>query len=103
MAAKIKTGDEVIVLTGKDKGKKGKVAQVIPAKGKAVVTGINQVKKHQKPAMGEPGGIKTKDMPIELSNIAVVDPKEGTATKVGFKEEKGKKVRFAKKSGEILD
>lgn len=103
MAAKIKTGDEVIVLAGKDKGKKGKVERIIKEDNKAVVTGINQAKKHQKPAMGEPGGIKTKNMPINLSNIAVVDPKEGTATRIGFKEVDGKKVRFAKKSGEVLN
>lgn len=102
MAAKIKTGDEVIVLVGKDKGKKGKVAKVIVAAGKAVVTGINQAKKHEKPSQAGPGGIKTKDMPIQLSNLALVDPKEGVATRVGFKDVDGKKVRFAKKSGEVL-
>lgn len=103
MAAKIKTGDEVIVLAGKDKGKKGKVAKVLPSDGKAVVTGINQVKKHEKPTQAGPGGIKTKDMPIQLSNIALVDPKNGGATRVGFKIVDGKKVRFAKKSGEVLN
>lgn len=102
MAAKIKTGDEVIVLVGKDKGKKGKVTKILTTEGKAVVSGVNVATKHQKPAMGEPGGIKKKEMPVQLSNIAIVDPKEGTATKVGFKEVDGKKVRFAKKSGEVL-
>ena len=101
MAAKIKSGDEVIILAGKDKGKKGKVTNV--NNGKAVVSGVNVVTKHQKPAMGEPGGIKKKEMPIQLSNIAVVDPKEGVATRVGFKDVDGKKVRFAKKSGEVLN
>lgn len=102
MAAKIKTGDEVIVLAGKDKGKKGKVEKILPTEGKAVVAGINQVKKHEKPSAAGAGGIKTKNMPIQLSNIAIVDPKSGKATRVGFKIEDGKKIRFAKASGEAL-
>jgi len=103
MAAKIKTGDEVIVLTGKDKGKTGKVESVLPAKGKALVAGINQVKKHEKPSATSAGGIITKSLPIQLSNVALVDPKSGKATRVGFKIVDGKKVRFAKKSGEVLN
>jgi large subunit ribosomal protein L24 len=102
MAAKIKTGDEVIVLAGKDKGKKGKVEKVLPTEGRALVAGINQVKKHQKPSAQSAGGIITKSLPIDLSNVAVVDPKSGKATRVGFKVVDGKKVRFAKKSGEVL-
>lgn len=103
MAAKIKTGDEVIVTAGKDKGKKGKITRILRDAGKAVVSGVNVATKHQKPAAGEPGGIKKIELPIQLSNIAVVDPKDGTATRVGFKDVDGKKVRFAKKSGEVLD
>ncbi len=102
MAAKIKTGDEVIVLVGKDKGKKGKVEKVFPTDGKALVAGINQVKKHQKPSAQSAGGIITKSMPIQISNIAIVDPKSGKATRVGFKIEDGKKIRIAKASGEAL-
>lgn len=102
MAAKIKTGDEVIVLVGKDKGKKGTVEKVLPSDGKAVVAGINLVKKHEKPSATSAGGIKSKTMPIQLSNLAIVDPKDGVATRVGFKIVDGKKVRFAKKSGEVL-
>lgn len=102
MAAKIKTGDEVIVLAGKDKGKKGKVEKVFPTEGKALVAGINQVKKHQKPSAAGAGGIITKSLPIQISNIAIVDPKSGKATRVGFKDVDGKKVRFAKASGEAL-
>ena len=104
MAAKIRKNDEVVVLTGRDKGKKGKVLRVIPAQNRAVVEGINIVTKHQKPSMESAGGIVKKEAPIQLSNLAVVDPKSGDATKVGFKlEEGGKKIRFAKKSGEVLD
>jgi large subunit ribosomal protein L24 len=103
MAAKIKTGDEVIVLAGKDKGKTGKVEKVLPTEGRALVTGINLVKKHEKPSATSAGGIITKSLPIQLSNVAVVDPKSGKATRVGFKVVDGKKVRFAKKSGEVLN
>jgi len=103
MAAKIKTGDEVIVLAGKDKGKTGKVEKVLPTAGKALVKGINLVKKHEKPSATSAGGIITKSLPIQLSNIAIIDPKSGKATRVGFKLVDGKKVRFAKKSGEVLN
>ncbi len=100
---KIKKGDEVIVLTGKDKGKTGEVAQVIREKSRVVVTGINQAKKHRKATQSGAGGIDTVDMPIHISNIALVDPKGGKATRVGYKTLKdGKKVRVAKKSGETI-
>lgn len=99
---KIKTGDEVIVTTGKDKGKKGKVTKIITKESRAVVEGINIATKHQKPSAMGPGGIIKKELPIAISNLAVVDPKSGKATKVGFKVVDGKKVRIAKKSGEQI-
>lgn len=100
--AKIKKGDQVIVLTGKDKGKTGEVLTVIPAKGRAIVQGVNVATKHQKPSMNDAGGIVNKELTIDLSNIAVIDPKDGKATRVGIKEVDGKKVRFAKRSGEVI-
>jgi large subunit ribosomal protein L24 len=104
MAAKIKKGDNVIVLTGKDKGKQGEVLSVNPADVKAVVQGVNMVKRHTKPTQFQAGGIVEKEAAIALSNIAIVDPKEGKATRVGFKTlEDGKKVRVAKLSGEVID
>lgn len=100
---KIRTGDNVIVLSGRDKGRTGNVTKVMPKEGKALVAGINQVKRHQRQSQTEQGGIITKDAPIDLSNIAIVDPKDGKATRVGFKVEDGKKVRVAKRSGEVID
>lgn len=101
---KIKKGDQVVVLTGKDKGKKGEVTRVIPADAKVVVGGINQVKKHRKPTQAAPGGIDTVDMPLHVSNVAIADPKTGKPTRVAFKTLKdGKKVRVAKSSGETLN
>ena len=104
MAAKIRREDEVIVLTGKDKGKRGKVTQVLIAKGKVIVEGINQVKKHQKPvpALGQAGGIVTKEAPIDVSNVALFNPATGKADRVGFRIEDGKKVRFFKSNGELV-
>jgi len=96
MAAKIKKGDNVIVLTGKDKGKQGEVLSILTADGKAVVQGVNMVKRHTKPTQFQAGGIVEKEASIALSNVAIVDPKEGKATRVGFKTlEDGKKVRYA--------
>lgn len=104
MAAKIKTGDKVIVLSGRDNGKEGEVVSVAPKAGRAVVRGINLVKRHQKQSMNNQGGIVEKEAPIQISNLAVVDPKDGKATRVGFKVlDDGRKVRFAKRSGEIID
>jgi large subunit ribosomal protein L24 len=95
MAAKIRREDEVIVLTGKDKGKRGKVTQVLVQHGKVVVEGVNLVKKHQKPvpALGTAGGIVSKESPIDVSNVAIFNPASGKADRVGFRIEDGKKVR----------
>jgi large subunit ribosomal protein L24 len=104
MAAKIKKGDSVVVLTGKDKGKSGEVLRVIPTESRAVVRGINVARKHQKQTASEQGGIVSKELPIHLSNIAVADPKDGKATRVGFKvTEDGRKQRVAKRSGDVID
>lgn len=105
MAAKIRKGDRVQVLTGKDKGKRGEVLRVLPAESRAVVQGINIVKRHSKPqGMNQPGGIQEKEAPIHLSNLALIDPKSDKPTRVGFRVlEDGKKVRVAKASGEVLD
>ena len=100
---KIKTGDEVIVLTGKDKGKTGEVTKVMPTESRVIVSGINQAKKHRKPTQAGPGGIDTVDMPIHVSNVALKDPKSDKATRVGYKILKdGTKTRIAKKSGETI-
>jgi large subunit ribosomal protein L24 len=103
MAAKIKKGDQVIVTSGGEKGKKGEVLRVIPDENRAVVQGVNIVKKHRRPNQFDPGGIKSEEAPLALSNLAIVDPKTGEATRVGFRVENGRKVRFAKKSGEKID
>ncbi|MDX2050474.1 MAG: 50S ribosomal protein L24 [Rickettsiaceae bacterium] len=101
---KIKKGDQVIVCTGKDKGHTGQVIKVIPKKNKAVVSGANIVKKHTKPSKQSEGGIISKEMPIHISNLSILDPKLGKATKIGYKKlEDGTKVRFAKLSGELID
>ena len=103
MAAKIKKGDKVVILTGRDKGKQGEVLQILTDSNRALVSGINQIKKHEKPGAGSNGGIITKDSPIHISNIALADPKTGKATRVGFAVSKdGKKTRVAKRSGETI-
>ena len=100
---KIKKGDEVIVLTGKDKGKKGEVTQMITAKSRAVVQGINLVKRHTRQTQTEEGGIITKEASIHISNLALIDPKSEKATKAGYKIEKdGTKVRISRASGEAI-
>lgn len=100
---KVKKGDEVVVITGKHKGKKGKILKVFPENSKVIVSGVNLVKKHTKPNQMSEGGIITKELPIHISNIAHIDPKTGNPTKVAFKFlEDGSKVRIAKKSGEII-
>lgn len=104
MAARIRKGDQVIVLSGRDKGKKGEVLRVMPAENRALVQGVNAVKRHKRPSPTDPGGIVTMESPIHLSNVGVVDPKTGEATRVGFKVlDDGRKVRFARKSGEVID
>tara|TARA_B100001175_G_C19171260_1_gene477569 strand:- start:173 stop:490 length:318 start_codon:yes stop_codon:yes gene_type:complete len=100
---KLKKGDEVIVLAGKDKGKKGKIVRVIPDIRKVIVSDINKYKKHQKPGNNEPGGIIEKDMPIHISNIAFLDSETNKSTRIGFSVNKdGKKVRINKKSGKEI-
>jgi large subunit ribosomal protein L24 len=103
MAAKLKKGDKVVVLAGRDKGKQGEILKVMPAEGRAVVSGVNTIIRHTRQSQASQGGRIPKDAPIQLSNLALVDPKLGVATRVGFKEVDGKKVRFAKKSGEVID
>lgn len=105
MAAKIKKGDRVEVLAGRDKGKRGDVIRVVPEENRAFVQGVNMVKKHQKPqGMGKPGGIVEKEGPINLSNLALIDPSSDKPARVGFKVlEDGRKVRVARPSGEVID
>ncbi len=107
MAAKIRKGDKVIVLTGRDKGRSGEVLEVHTAAGRALVRGVNQVKRHQKQTASQEGGIITKEAPVHLSNIALADPKDGKPTRVGFKfvgeGDNRRKVRVAKRSGVEID
>jgi large subunit ribosomal protein L24 len=104
MAAKIKKGDKVVVITGRDKGKSGEVLSVAPTEGRAVVRGVNVVKRHTRASMKTEGGIISKEAPIQLSNLAIADPKDGKPTRVGFKMlDDGRKVRFAKRSGDLID
>jgi large subunit ribosomal protein L24 len=100
---KIKKGDQVVVITGKDKGKKGEVTKVIPSENRIVVAGVNQMTKHRKPTQFAPGGIEKVEASIHVSNVALADPKTGKATRVGYQTLKdGKKVRVARKSGETI-
>ena len=100
----IRKGDSVVVTTGRDKGKKGSVLKVFPKENRALVQGFNVVKRHQRQTQSQQAGIVTKESPIHLSNIAHVDPKSGKATRIGSKTlNDGRKVRFAKKSGEVID
>src|SRR3954452_17034636 len=104
MGAKIKKGDKVVVITGRDSGKAGEVVQVMPKETRAIVRGVNLVKKHQRQTANQEGGIISKEATIHLSNLAVVDPKDGKPTRVGFKVlEDGRKVRVAKRSGDLID
>lgn len=101
---RVKKGDKVAVLTGRDKGKSGEVLRVIPDERRVLVAGVNMVKRHTRPSQTEAGGIIEKEASIHVSNIAVMDPKENKATRVGYRTmDDGRKVRFAKRSGEILD
>ena len=104
MAAKIRKGDKVVVLTGRDKGRTGEVIEVRPAEERALVRGVNIVKRHQRQTAQQDGGIISKEAPLHLSNIAVADPKDGKPTRVGFKiGTDGRKVRVAKRSGVEID
>ena len=100
---KIRKGDKVVVLAGKDKGRTGEVLSVMPKDDKALVRGVNQVRRHQKQSQSQEGGIIVKEAPIHISNLALEDPKDGKPTRIGFKFlDGGKKVRFAKRSGEVI-
>jgi large subunit ribosomal protein L24 len=103
---KIKKGDRVVVMSGRDKGKRGEVIRVMPSENRALVRGVNIVRRHQRQTANEQGGIISKEGPIQLSNLAIEDPKDGTPTRVGFKfvgeGETRRKVRFAKRSGEEI-
>ena len=103
MAAKLRTGDKVVVLTGKDKGKEGTITSVNPSAGKAIVDGINMMVRHTKQSQSVQGGRVPTPAAIQLSNLALVDPKDGGPTRVDFRMEGDKKVRFAKKSGEVIN
>jgi large subunit ribosomal protein L24 len=104
MSATIRKGDNVVILSGSDKGKKGSVIKVFPKEERALVQGVNLVKRHQRQTQSQQAGIVTKEAPIHLSNLAHVDPKSGKATRIGMKKlGDGRMVRFAKKSGETID
>lgn len=100
---RIKKGDKVVVLTGRDKGVQGEVLSVLRDENRVVVQGVNIVKRHRKPTTTHPGGIEEKELSIHVSNVAHVDPETGAPTRVGVKEEAGRKVRFAKASGALID
>src|SRR4030095_11928320 len=101
---KIKKGDHVVVITGKDKGKKGEVLKVMPEENRAIVKGVAMVRRHQRQTPSQEGGIIPKEAPIHISNLAIEDPKDGKPTRAGYKFLKdGRKVRFARRSGEVID
>ena len=101
---KIRKGDRVVVLAGKDKGRTGEIVKMMPKEGKALVRGVNMVKRHQRQTATAEAGIVNKEAPIQVSNLALADPKDGKATRVGFKvTDDGRKVRVAKRSGEVID
>ena len=101
---KIKKGDHVVVITGKDKGKKGEVLKVLPEDNRAIVKGVAMIRRHQRQTATQEGGIIAKEAAIHISNLAVEDPKDGKPTRVGYKFLKdGRKVRFARRSGEVID
>ena len=104
MAARIRKGDEVIVISGRDKGKKGSVLRVLTDQDRVLVSGVHMVKRHQRQTQTEQGGIVEKEASIHVSNVALLDPDGGEATRVGFRSlEDGRKVRYAKRSGEVID
>lgn len=101
---KIKKGDNVIVISGRDKGKTGEVLRVLPTEARVIVQGIHVAKRHTRPRMGEPGGIVEKELTIHISNVAHIDPQSRKPTRIGYKTlEGGRKVRFARRSGEVID
>ena len=103
MAAKIKKGDRVVLLAGRDKGMEGEVTRIFPKEERVLVSGLNLVKRHTRPSQGDPqGGIKTKEAPVHISNVAFVDS-NGKPTRVGFRVDDGKKVRFAKTTGDAIN
>jgi large subunit ribosomal protein L24 len=103
MAAKIKKGDRVVLLAGKDKGRSGQVTKVLPKEGRVFVSGVNLVKRHTRPSQADPqGGIKTREASLHVSNVAIADS-NGRPTRVGFRMEGDKKVRFAKTTGEVIN
>ena len=104
MAAKIKKGDKVVILTGRDKGRSGEVVKVMPTEERALIRGVNMVKRHQRQTAQQEAGIISKEAPMHLSNLSIADPKDGKPTRVGFKVlDDGRKVRFAKRSGDLID
>lgn len=104
MAAKIRKGDQVVVLSGRDHGRKGEVLSVRPREDRVIVRGVNEVKRHRKPSQQDPGGIVTIEAPIAISNVAHIDPKDGRPTRVGFRvAEDGRKIRYAKRSGAPIE
>ncbi len=101
---KVRRGDKVVVIAGRDKGKRGEIVKVMPKENRAIVSGVNMVKRHQKQTARQEAGIIAKEAPIDISNIAIEDPKDGQPTRVGYKIlEDGRKVRIAKRSGEVID
>jgi large subunit ribosomal protein L24 len=100
---KIRKGDNVVVITGRDKGKRGSVLRVFPTDNRVLVQGINTVKRHTKPRAGQAGGIVEKELPIHASNVALIDPKDDKPTRIGFKTIDGRKLRVALRSGEMID
>ena len=102
-AAKIRKGDRVVVLSGKDKGRTGEVVKAMPKDGKVIVSGVNVAVRHRKPSQGNPqGGLERREAPLHVSKVAIADPKSGAPTRVRFEERDGKKVRVAAKSGELI-
>lgn len=100
---KIKKGDNVVVISGRDKGKSGEVLRVLPTERRLIVQGVHVAQRHTKPRMGDPGGIVDKELTIDVSNVAHIDPQSGKPTRIGYRTLGGKKVRFARRSGEVID
>jgi len=103
MAQRIRKGDNVVVITGRDRGKKGEVLRVLPAENRAIVRGVNVVKRHQRQTARDQGGIVTKELPIHLSNISLAEPTDGKPTRIGFRFVEGRKVRYSKRTGDQID